>query len=297
MRHGLAGCVIAATTLLCACSGSDGKKADSSAAVAQAGVTAVTASKASFDPTTHTAVLHAKDFAIDSPDSVTSGWTTFRLVNDGPSLHHAQLVRLDSGKTVADLSAAFKTPGPPPAWAVFVGGANAPDPGGENSAVFNLVPGNYAVICVVDIPDHVPHVAKGMIHALKVTPSTMAAAPEPTSDVTVTLADYAFTTTGALTAGKHTFKIINNGPQPHEVELVRLQPGKTTKDVADWFAKMDGPPPVNAIGGVAAQMPKITSYAMFDLTPGKYVLYCFVPDGKDGKAHVEHGMFKEFTVN
>jgi hypothetical protein len=233
---------------------------------------------------------------LDTPDSITAGWTTFHLVNDGPGLHHAQLVRLDSGKTTVDLTNAFKNPGPPPAWAVFVGGANAPSPGSESDAAFNLEPGNYAVICVVDIPDHIPHVAKGMIHALKVTPSTNEAA-EPTSDITVKLADYSFTTTGSFTAGKHTIKIVNNGPQMHELELVKLAPGKTPKDVAAWFAKMDGPPPISGVGGVAAQMPKMTSYAMFDLTPGKYVLYCFVPDAKDGKAHAEHGMFKEITIN
>ncbi|MEO7084982.1 MAG: hypothetical protein ABI442_00210 [Gemmatimonadaceae bacterium] len=295
MHHGLAMGTIAATTLLCACGGTEGKKADSSS-VAQTGAAASATSKASFDASTHTATIHARDFAFDAPDSVTAGWTTFHLVNDGPQLHHAQLVRLDSGKTTTDLTNALKNPGPPPAWAVFVGGTNAPNPGGESSAVFNLEPGNYAMICMVDIPDHVPHVAKGMMHALRVTPSSNAAA-EPTSDITVALADYSFTTTGTFTAGKHTVKIVNNGPQPHELELVKLQPGKTPKDVADWFVKMDGPPPVTAIGGVAAQIPKITSYAMFDLTPGKYVLYCFVPDGKDGKAHAEHGMFKEITIN
>ena len=53
---------------------------------------------------------------------------------------------------------------------VFVGGRErARSQSSENSAAINLEPGNYAVVCVVDIPDHVPHVAKGMIHALKVT--------------------------------------------------------------------------------------------------------------------------------
>lgn len=292
MHHRLASGMIAATTLLCACGSGDAKKPDSVAPVAQAGATA---SKASFDPATHTAVLHVKDFAFDAPDSVTAGWTTFHLVNDGPGLHHAQLVRLDSGKTVADLTNAMKNPGPPPAWATFVGGTNAPSPGLEGNSVFNLEPGNYALLCLVDIPDHVPHFAKGMSRALKVTPGVSAA--EPTSDITVTLADYSFTTTGTFTAGKHTVKIINKGPQPHELELVRLEPGKTTKDVAAWADKMQGPPPITGLAGVAAQMPKITSYAAFDLTPGNYALYCFVPDGKDGKPHLAHGMFKEFTVN
>ena len=43
--------------------------------------------------------IHASDFAFTAPDTISAGVTTFYLVNDGPGLHHALLVRLDSGKT------------------------------------------------------------------------------------------------------------------------------------------------------------------------------------------------------
>src|SRR5438309_11156446 len=83
---------LASVALVSACSAKDAKT-DTTAA-AQAGKPASTpapaagsASKASFDPATHVAVIHAKDFAFDAPDSVTAGWTTFHLVNDGPNLH------------------------------------------------------------------------------------------------------------------------------------------------------------------------------------------------------------------
>src|SRR4029077_1231434 len=111
-----------------------------------------------------------------------------------------QLVRLDSGKTAADLSAAFKNPGPPPRWAVFVGGPNAPNPGAESDGTVDLLPGNYAFICLVDIPGGVPHAAKGMIHGFTVTPSSANAGTEPTADQTVTLADYTFGMKGSLKA-------------------------------------------------------------------------------------------------
>ena len=288
--------IASAATMLAACGPKDAAP-DTTAAAQAAAPAATPASKASFDPATHVAVIHAKDFTFDAPDSITAGWTTFHLVNDGPNLHHAQVVRLDSGKTVADLEAAFKNPGPPPRWMVMVGGPNAPDPGGQSDATMNLEAGQYALICFVDIPDHVEHFKKGMIKSLKVTPSTTAGAPEPTSDASVVLTDYAFTFQGSLNAGKHTIKILNKGPQVHEIELIRLAPGKTMKDLNAFFAKPDGPPPGNALGGVAAVIPGITSYMTADLTPGNYVLICFVPDAKDGKRHLEHGMVKEFKVN
>lgn len=288
-----------ATVILTACGAKDAAKTDTTTP-AQAAAPATPASKASFDPATHVAVIHAKDFSFDSPDSVTAGWTTFHLVNDGPGLHHAQIVRLDSGKTVADLQpaldAALKAHTPPPKWVVEVGGPNAPDPTGTTDATMNLAAGQYAIICFVDLPDKVPHFNKGMIRGLKVTPGATAAAPEPTSDVVVTLADYSFTLQGSLNAGKHTFKVVNKGPQPHEVELIRFAPGKTAKDLGAFMAKMEGPPPFNALGGIAGFMPGTTAYTTVDLTPGNYMLICFILDNKDGKPHLEHGMTKEFSV-
>jgi hypothetical protein len=63
-----------------------------------------------------------------------------------------------------------------------------------------------------------------------------------------------------------------------------------------FLDKMDGPPPGNALGGVSGFLPGMTTYTTVDLTPGNYVLVCFFPDVKDGKAHVVHGMIKEFTI-
>lgn len=280
---------------VCGCSSKEAAKPDSSAAPAASAPAPAAASAGSFDPTTHVATIHAKDFTFAAPDSITAGWTTFHLVNDGTTLHHAQIVRLDSGKTVADLGAALQKPGPFPAWAAFAGGANAPDPNTATDATVNLAPGNYALLCLVDVPDHVPHFAKGMIRPLTVTAAS-GPTTEPTADVTMTLSDYSFVDKPALTGGKHTIKVVNNGPQPHEFELARLAPGKTAKDLMTWIDKPVGPPPGNALGGVAVINAGTSGYFSLDLTPGTYALLCFVPDMKDGKPHVSHGMFKEVKI-
>ena len=288
--------VVVATIALCACSQKEAAKTDSSVAQAGAGAAAH-----GFDPATHTATVHAKDFSFDAPESVPAGWTTFHLINDGPNFHHIQLVRLDSGKTVQDLGAAMKNPGPPPRWAVFVGGPNAPSPGGSIDATVNLQPGSYAMLCVVDIPGHVPHVAKGMVRPLTVTAAAGTPAAEPAADVTIGESDYKFDIPANITAGNHTFKVVNSGPQPHEVEIIRLAPGKTMKDFGEFMAKayadkVDGPPPGDGLGGITAMIAGGTEYFTANLTPGNYVMICFVPDAKDGKPHSDHGMVKEFTV-
>lgn len=284
---------------LTACATKDAKP--DSTAVVQAGAAspasaAATGSKASFDPTARVAVVHAKDFAFDAPDSISAGWTTFHLVNDGPGVHHLQLVRLDSGKTAADLGQALKTPGPLPRWAVFVGGPNAPDPGAQTSATIDLQPGPYVLLCLVDIPDNVPHFVKGMVRPLTVTAATASTGSEPTSDATVSLTDYAFTIQGALSAGKHTIKVVNNGAQPHELAMVQFAPGKNARDLGAWMAKPAGPPPAHLLGGVDALAPGASGYFDVELTPGNDGLFCFLPDARDGKPHVQHGMMKELAI-
>jgi len=278
---------------LSACS-KEAPKADTT--VAQAGVPAAgAATAAGYDPTSRVATIVARDFAFDAPDSIPGGWVTLRLLNHGTTLHHGQLVRLDGGKTAADLEAALKTQGPPPAWIVDVCGPNAPAPTKESKSTLNLQPGNYALLCFVDMPDHVPHFAKGMVRPIKVTAGTPGAAPA--SDVTVSLSDFSFTVQGAgLTSGKHTVKLVNNGPQLHEIEIVRLAPGKTVKDLGAWIQNPAGPPPANAIGGTAAVAKSTDAYFTVDFTPGNYALLCSVPDAKDGKPHLEHGMVKEFVI-
>jgi thiosulfate dehydrogenase len=96
--------------------------------------------------------VHASDFAFDGPDQVPAGMITFRMVNDGPGLHHMDIVRIDSGKTTADLMRVLAKPGALQGWVVFVGGPNAPDPHSESNATIDLKAGSYALVCFVDVP-------------------------------------------------------------------------------------------------------------------------------------------------
>lgn len=255
-------------------------------------------SAASAEPQTIT--ITARDFSFVAPDTVNPGLTRIRLVNEGPNFHHAFLVKLNEGKTLADFGAAMQTlkPSDPfPPWAVVAGGPNPGPIGGESSILQDLEPGTYAVICVVDIPDKVPHVMKGMTATMIVRDTPAAPTPAPESDVTMTLADYSFGLSTALTAGKHLIKVENAADQPHEVLIVRLAEGKTMEDFGKWASDFKGPPPGDALGGVAPFSKGRSIYVPVDLTPGNYVLICFVPDSKDGKPHVEHGMIAQLTVS
>jgi hypothetical protein len=240
----------------------------------------------------------ARDFAFQAPDQVPAGMVTIQLQNRGQALHHVALMRLDGGKTLQDVFTALQAGGPPPAWMHDMGGPNAPDPGSDANATLFLQPGNYAILCFVDIPDHVPHVMKGMAKALTVTPAVVpAAASAPTGDITLRLDDYSFTTSTPITAGRHTIRVENGAAQSHEVELLKLAPGKTAADLTAWMQSMQGPPPVNAIGGISGMARGVVQSFTHDFTPGTYVLVCFLPDARDGKPHFMHGMMRTITVS
>lgn len=270
---------------LAACAGKEQAAADTVAKTAQSG-----------DPSPAVVTVTAKDFAFEAPAEIPAGLTTFRLTNDSKNFHHLILVRLDSGKTASDFTEAIKKPGPFPAWAPIVGGPNAPNPSQQSNATLDVQPGNYVMLCVVDVPGGIPHVAKGMIKALTVTAST-ATAKAPTPDVSIAMKEYGFDVSKPITAGSHTFEVKNTGAQDHEIEIIKLEPGKTVEDLGKWMAKPDGPPPGSAIGGVIAGKGTGPVYFTADFTPGSYVMMCLIPDAKDGKPHLAHGMVQNFTVN
>jgi hypothetical protein len=237
----------------------------------------------------------AGDYAFDAPAEVPAGLTAIRLVNQGPSLHHIQLMKFEEGKTLDDFLAAMKGEAFP-AWASFAGGPAPPEVGSTTTSIELLEPGNYALICFIPAEDGMPHVMKGMSRGLKVVGPARTAGTEPEADIVVKLTDYDFELSKPLTAGKHTIRVENAGPQPHEIAIIRLNPGKKPADFAAWGMKPAGPPPGTIHGGLSGIMPGSHSFIEVDLPPGEYGLLCFLPDAKNGKPHFEHGMAKQTTV-
>ncbi|HWJ21475.1 MAG TPA: hypothetical protein VNS52_03895 [Gemmatimonadaceae bacterium] len=242
----------------------------------------------------------ATDYHLALPDTLPAGPTTFRLTNRGRELHQLFFVRLDAGKSVTDLVAAMKAAGegPLPEWATGIGGPNGVDPGATSLwTTVRLLPGHYAALCIIPSPDGVPHVMKGMVSDLVVTPHAVSAAAfAHRPDVTVTLQDYGFQASRPITAGTHEVIVENGAAQWHEIELVRLLPGKTPADLLAWTKKMAGPPPARFLGGVAPLAPGQQNELSLALAPGHYVMLCFLPDAKDHKPHFAHGMVHDFVV-
>jgi uncharacterized cupredoxin-like copper-binding protein len=284
------GAAAALAGVLAACA-SDGPSRDAATSTGSAGKAPAAA------PAVIT--VAAKDYSFDAPDTLRAGLTTIRLVNNGKELHHAQLVKLDDvTKTMADIHEALKNPGPPPAWVKFVGGPNAVPPGKSSETTSILSHGKYVYLCFIPSSDGIVHARKGMVKMFAVWPQDQKTVTElPASVATIKMLDYDYELSQPLTPGRHTIRVENVGPQPHELALLKLAPGKTVADFAAWDkGGMKGPPPVEPVGGVVALDKGGNATFTADLTAGDYGLMCFIPDSKDGKPHYAHGMMKPIKV-
>ena len=252
--------------------------------------------------TANVVTITATDFAFQAPDTVPAGLTTFKFANQGQEPHHVVLMgaRADAGKTMADLDSAMRMEGPPPAWLTLPGSPGVAIPGDSGNVTTTLEPGQYLLVCYISSPDGQMHVMKGMFRPLVVAAAAAdaAAPPEPQADIVITEKDYGFDLSQPLTAGAHTIRVENAGPQIHEVTVELLAPGKTLADYQAWATGgMKGEPPTRPVGGFIG--PNAGQHGWFDITlvPGNYLLTCYVPDAQDGRPHVAHGMIKELTVS
>jgi len=164
---------------------------------------------------------------------------------------------------------------------------------------------------------------------------TADAPPEPTAPpapqvATFTATDFAFSGPDTIAPGMTEIRMVNTGAQEHHLILGRLDDGKTAADVMEALAKdpnaepawlswrggagsvlagdssaavsdlapgAKGPPPGKPMGGNGAISPGQSNYWTVTLTPGTYLLVCFVPDPADGAPHVMKGMIQTIVVS
>jgi hypothetical protein len=109
-----------------------------------------------------------------------------------------------------------------------------------------------------------------------------------------------------LPAGPISFEFDNVGSEVHEMLLAKKNPG-VTESVEEIVAMQEEEAlsKITAYAHVSGN-PGETDYTIADLTPGDWVMICFVPTGltdgdqepvPDGPPHYTHGMVAEFTVS
>jgi hypothetical protein len=237
-----------------------------------------------------------RDFVFEAPEAAPAGLIAFSFKNAGAVVHHIQVARLNDGVTFDQLMAAFKQ-GESAAFRLFtpVGGPSLTDPGSSARVTLELEPGAYALLCLVPDAQGIPHLAHGMARPLTIT-GDAATQPEPQADLTASMADFQYTMPGEVGAGPQTWKIVNDGPQPHELALHKLASGKSAEDVIEFFHHPQGQPPFTNAGGMQGLQQGRAGWANLDLAPGTYVAICYIPDPSSGKRHMDLGMVKTLSV-
>jgi hypothetical protein len=133
--------------------------------------------------------------------------------------------------------------------------------------------------------------------------TTHTASVQAQQATTISMQDFKFVGLPArMQPGTYTWTVMNEGRQPHVLELFELLPGKTFQDV---YAVFNGPPtqgpPTGLFAGDAAYAglfaePAKSFSSAITLHPGNYIAVCPIPDAASGRPHFALGMFQEVRV-
>lgn len=247
--------------------------------------------------------VSAVDYAFHMPTQIPSGWTTFRMRNEGEEPHFMTLWKLPEGKTFQDYSSeiasvfvmaydsleagAVDAAGANeilsrelPAWMAEylpMGGPGLLSPGRSVETTVNLEPGTYVAECYIKTAEGEFHGELGMISELTVTADSTRMA-EPAADLEMTLTNASIGTEGPVSAGEHTIAVhYQEHPAGlgNDVHVVRLDEGTDLAQVAAWmdWMNLEGfmpPAPAEFVGGVHEMPVGSTSYFTVRFDPGRY---------------------------
>jgi uncharacterized cupredoxin-like copper-binding protein len=256
-----------------------------------------TASAATSPPPPLITTFSAWENRFEGPDRLPAGQHTVRLRNRGKESHQLQFLKLEEGKTPADLAAALKSESVAlPSWAKHMGGPNGVNAGGVSEATVYLEPGSYVIICSVPGKHHKSHAALGMQKPLRVM-DTRPAPPDFHGNFHMAMLDYEFVVVQPLRKGRHRFYVINRGSQVHQASIVRLNAGASTEDVLTALQR--NPPshlPGTLIGGMSGLEPGRDGTFTAKLTPGRYAIMCLFSNSPVAEWHAAKGMVMNFTI-
>ena len=260
------------------------------------------------------------------PDTISSGWHTFRYKNLSPQTHFFLVDKYPEGKTSED---AEKLVGPVfdramklitegkteegfaefsklPEWfseVVFVGGTGLLSPAQVGETTLSLKPGKYVVECYVKMKNGVFHTSMGMVKDLVVTETDSGNSPLK-ADIEIDISSTeGIVFNDSISAGKHTFsvyykdQIVHENFVGHDINLVKLHENADLKELENWMNWADpkgliepAPSNVTFLGGVNDMPVGQKGYFTVMLEPGNYALISEVPNA------LSKNMLKTFVV-
>ncbi len=261
------------------------------------------------------------------PDTISSGWNTFKYMNRANETHFILFDKYPDGKTIEDgekeiipvfdkgmdlinegnAEAGFAEFGKLPEWfpqIVFTGGSGLIAGGQTSISTLYLDPGYYVMECYVKMPNGKFHNAMGMVKELIVTDKVSGEA-EPEADVDITISnEEGIVIADSLPKGQTVFKVTFKDQKLHEnfvqtdIHLAELSNEANLDSLEAWmnWANPKGlitpvPDGVKFLGGVQEMPAGKHGYFTADLRPGRYVLISEVPATKS------KNLLKEFNIS
>ncbi|MEJ7813362.1 MAG: hypothetical protein WKG32_23340 [Gemmatimonadaceae bacterium] len=240
--------------------------------------------------------IRAGEFFFQAPDTIPAGLTTFRLLqvglvadrlragaqgralvadkgDDTRGAHMLWVVRLEDGKTVADLYRAAQAGERMPPWARQMGGPGFNLPPRTTNATLDLEPGSYALVCYIGSAREDRsryHLLHGMFRPLTVMPPTgrRVAAPRPHVLARIT-GDGIVQFSAPIAAGRRVIRVENVTDKDYEFKFQRIPPGRTGKD---FLAQPPSAGPGTPWGGLASVPPGASVTTTMDFEPGEYIV-------------------------
>ncbi len=257
--------------------------------------------------------VKAGEFFFLAPDTIPAGLTTFRLLQTGMmatrlkegvtgralvadqgdntrGFHMLWVVRLDSGKTVADLHRAAQAGERETPWAPQLGGAASILPPLTTNVTIDLPPGNYALVCYVgsaraDRSRY--HLLHGMARPLTVVSAAGARARPPRVDVVAKITgDGIVTFSRPIREGRTVVRVENLTDRNWEFKFQRIPDGMTG---VEYLAQTGEAEPGVSIGGLSSVPPGQSLITTLEFTRGEFAV--------GTHASMRHATSRAFVVN
>lgn len=267
-----------------------------------------------------------KNMDFQMPDTITSGWNTFRYKNLSPQTHFFLIDKYPEGKTSEDAEnlvapvfdsamklimegnteAGYAEFAKLPEWfgeVVFVGGSGLLSPNQIGETTLNLKPGKYIIECYVKMSNGVFHTSMGMTKDIVVS-NTASGNNALVSDIDISISSTdGIVFNDSISSGKHIFSVLYKDQIAHEnfvghdINLVKLDENANMKELENWMNWADpkgliepAPNAVTFIGGVNDMPAGNIGYFTANLEPGNYALISEVPNASS------KNMLKTFVV-
>lgn len=244
-------------------------------------------------------VVSIDDVGFTLPGHATAGRTLMTVRNAGTTEVHFFATRIPdevSDAQIAEEMASESEADPP--WfdmttLPFLGNPDWPAVGGQAQGVVDILAGRWIFI---------DPIGGRNVAILSVSEGTPTPAAEPVADVAITMQEMSFTgLDSTLTAGPQVWQITNNGALEHEIAIISVPDGTTSKDVIgmieDMLAGAAPPETFSPVGGQGIASKGVTSWQAWDLTAGTYAAVCMSPmPGESFEPHAMEGMVQVFEV-